>query len=95
MVERARIIQSAAAGQSAAAIAERLIYSRPTVYGWIRWFNPEGLHALEERPRSGRPPIYTVEQRAEAIAAALTDPKTLSLSFGCWTLDRLAAYLNE
>jgi hypothetical protein len=37
----------------------------------------------------------TPEQRAEVIAAALTDPKELGLPFGCWTLDRLQAYLNE
>ena len=26
---------------------------------------------------------------------ALTDPHTLGLPFGCWTLDRLQTYLNE
>jgi len=95
LVERARIIQASAGGESVAAIAVSLNCSRPTVYGRIRRFNTEGLHALEERPRSGRPPTYTVEQRAEVIAAALTDPQKLGLPFGCWTLDRLAAYLNE
>ncbi len=29
------------------------------------------------------------------FATALTDPKTLDLPFASWTLDRLAAYLNE
>ena len=29
------------------------------------------------------------------IATALTDPKALDLPFASWTLDRLAAYLNE
>ncbi len=29
------------------------------------------------------------------VAAALTAPKALGLPFACWTLDRLAAYLNE
>jgi transposase len=29
------------------------------------------------------------------LATALTDPKGLGLPFGCWTLDRLSAYLNE
>ncbi|MBV8076826.1 MAG: helix-turn-helix domain-containing protein [Planctomycetaceae bacterium] len=47
------------------------------------------------RPRAGRPHTYTAEQRAEVIATALTDPKDLGLPFGCWTLDRLRAYLNE
>ena len=29
------------------------------------------------------------------VAAALTAPEALGLPFACWTLDRLAAYLNE
>jgi len=31
----------------------------------------------------------------ELIATSLTDPQTFGLPFGSWTLDRLAAYLNE
>jgi transposase len=29
------------------------------------------------------------------LIAALTDPRRLDLPFGCWTPDRLRAYLNE
>lgn len=50
---------------------------------------------MGDRPRAGRPHTYTTEQRAEVIAAVLTDPDGLGLPFGCWTLDRLQAYLNE
>src|SRR3954447_9008584 len=95
LVDRARIVLAAAEGQSAAKVAASLSCSRPTVYAWIRRFNAEGMPGLEERHRSGRPHTYTAEQRAEAVAAALTDPQKLSLPFGCWTRDRLQAYLNE
>ena len=95
LVERARLVQAAADGRSAPAIAAALGCSRPTVYAWIRRFNEQGAAGLQERPRAGRPPTYTAEQRAEVVAAALTDPKALGLPFGCWTLDRLRAYLNE
>src|SRR5262245_11165436 len=95
LVDRARIIQAAAQGQAPGKIAAGLGCSRPTVYAWIRRFNEQGLRGLEERPRRGRPHTYTAEQRAEVIAAALTDPQKLGLPFGCWTLDRLQAYLNE
>ncbi len=61
----------------------------------MRRFNDGGLAALDDLPRSGRPPTYGERQRAEVLAAALTDPKALGLPFGCWTLDRLAAYLHE
>src|SRR5947209_4653204 len=89
LVERARILTAAAAGRGATAIARDLGVSRPTVYTWIHRFNEQGLAGLADRHRSGRPHTYSDEQRAEVIAAALTDPKDLGLPFGCWTLDRL------
>jgi transposase len=64
-------------------------------YAWIDRFNAAGIEGLHDRPRPGRPPTYTAEQRAEVIAAALTKPGDLGLPFGCRTLDRLQAYLNE
>ena len=94
-VERARIIWYASQGQSAPAIAEQLRLDADTARGWIRRFNAEGLAGLEDRPRAGRPPTYSPEQVAEVVAAALTAPETLGLPFACWTLDRLAAYLDE
>ncbi len=94
-VERARIIWYASQGQSAPAIAEQLRLDADTARGWIRRFNAEGLAGLEDRPRAGRPPTYSPEQVAEVVAAALTAPEALGLPFACWTLDRLAAYLDE
>ena len=38
---------------------------------------------------------YQPAQVAEVIATALTDPRQLHQPFACWTLDRLATYLNE
>ena len=94
-VERARIIQAAAKGQSAPVIAAEQGCSRPTVYAWIRRFNDHGLAGLAELRRSGRPPTYSPEQRAEVIAAALTDPQSLGLPFACWTRGRLQVHLGE
>ena len=94
-VERARISWYASQGQSAPAIAAQLRLDADTARGWIRRFNAEGLAGLEDRPRAGRPPTYSPEQVAEVVAAALTAPEALGLPFACWTLDRLAAYLDE
>src|SRR5512135_2500229 len=95
LVERAQILLALANGQRPSRVAKDLGVSRPTVYTRIHRFNEQGLTGLVDRPRSGRPHTYTAEQRAEVIATALTDPKSLDLPFGCWTLDRLQAYLNE
>src|SRR5512135_1218199 len=94
-VERAQILLAIAEGRRPSHVAKDLGISRPTVYTWIHRFHAQGLHGLEDQPRAGRPPTYTAEQRAEVIAVALTDPRSLGLPFGCWTLDRLEAYLNE
>jgi transposase len=95
VVERAAVLLALADGEKPAHIARRLGVSRVTVYGRLRRFNRVGLRALHDEPRTGRPATYTADQKAEAIAAALTKPADLGLPFGCWTLDRLAAYLSE
>jgi transposase len=66
-----------------------------TVRKRIHRFNSDGLDALTDRPRSGRPPTYSAAQTATVIATALTKPQTLGLPFAAWTLDRLVAYLQE
>ena len=94
-VQRAQIIWRASHGESASEIAARVGLDGETVRKRVRRFNTEGLNALKDRPRSGRPPTYTPEQTASVIATALTKPQTLGLPFAAWTLDRLATYLHE
>jgi transposase len=94
-VERARMIWLASQGRRVAAIATDLHVTAETVRLWLKRFNAAGLEGLKDAPRSGRPATYTPEQVGEVIAAALTNPQHLNLPFGCWTLDRLEAYLNE
>jgi transposase len=94
-VERARIVWRASHGETPPSIAETLGLSAETVRRRIRRFNAEGLAALEDHPRSGRPATYSADEVAAVITAALTDPRRLGLPFASWTLDRLAAYLLE
>ncbi|MGH2618778.1 MAG: helix-turn-helix domain-containing protein, partial [Thermomicrobiales bacterium] len=62
---------------------------------WLRRFNARGVDGLADAPRCGRPATYSPEEVGELIAASLTKPDDLGLPFGSWTLDRLAAYLQE
>jgi transposase len=94
-VERARIVWRARQGETPPAIASALGLDAETVRRRIRRFNAEGLAALEDHHRSGRPAAYSAEEIAAVIAAALTSPRSLGLPFASWTLDRLAAYLLE
>ncbi len=90
-VERARIVWRASRSETPPAIAAALGLDAETVRRRIRRFNAEGLAALEDRHRSGRPATYSAEEVAAVIGAALTSPRGLDLPFASWTLDRLAA----
>jgi transposase len=95
VVERARIIELASQGWRVPAIAVEVRRHEQTVRQWLTRFNAAGLDGLGDAPRPGRPATYTAAQGGEVLATALTDPQTLGLPFGCWTLDRLEAYLKE
>jgi transposase len=93
-VRRAQIVQHAADGLSAPEIAARMDLCGATVRFWLKRFNERGLPGLEEDMRSGRPPVYSAEERSAVIAAALSRPAELGLPFASWTLDRLVAHLG-
>src|ERR671919_669620 len=93
--DRACIVALSAHGWWVSDIARLVGVSPGVVRKWITRFNAAGLAGLQDQPRSGRPPTYTAEQIGEVIAVSLLKPDRLGLPFGCWTLDRLQAYLNE
>lgn len=95
LVERARIVDLAARGWRAPGIADEVGVSQRTVRRWVKQFTAQGLAGLADAPRSGRPATYAPEDVGELVAASLTDPRALGLPFGSWTLDRLAAHLDE
>ena len=94
-VERARMVWYAHEGQRVPAIATRLDVTEQTVRLWLKRFNAAGLAGLKDAERSGRLATYTPEQVADVIVTSFTKPETLDLPFASWTLERLAAYLNE
>lgn len=56
---------------------------------WVRRFNADGLAALHDAPRSGRPPTHTADVHSRLIALAVQRPRTLGHPFALWTLERL------
>src|SRR5829696_397862 len=95
LVRRAQILQHATEGLSAPGIAAKMGLCGATVRFWLKRCNERGLPGLEEDMRSGRPPVYSAEERSAVITAALSRPGELGLPFASWTLDRLVAYLGE
>jgi transposase len=94
-VERAKILWLSFQGLRVPTIAQRVSVHEQTVRDWLKRFNAAGMAGLQDRPRPGKPPTYTAQERSEVIVTALTDPQELGQPFACWTLDRLQVYLNE
>jgi transposase-like protein len=65
---RARIVLAAAAGSTNVAIAAQVGVHVDTVRKWRRRFAAARLAGLKDAPRSGRPPVFTAADRAEAVA---------------------------
>lgn len=94
-VERAKIILALHEGQEAKEVAQQFNVSRSTVDNRRQRFNSEGIAALNDQPRSGRPYIYDEEQRGQMVVTAKTQPHQLGVELGHWTLDTLVVYVNE
>ncbi len=75
MVERARIVLSAAEGLTAGEISQRVGCSRPTVTKWRGRYAGEGIEGLADAPRSGAPLTHGPVTRALLIAKACTRPE--------------------
>jgi hypothetical protein len=58
-VVRAKIVLFAAQGLENSVIGERLDLPRPVVSKWRKRFFEERLAGLEERPRTGRPTVFS------------------------------------
>ena len=66
-----------------------------TVRRWLAAFKADGIEALCDAPRSGRPPRADAFYRKGLEEAIETRPRELGLPFDVWTSERLSAYLEE
>ena len=93
LAKRARIVLLAADGMPNAQIARTVGVSRPTVIGWRDRYAAGGVRALEDEPRSGRPPVI---DEIDVVVATLADegrpPERLGITH--WSARFLAAELG-
>ena len=93
LASRARIVLLAAEGLPNAEIARRTGTSRPTVLGWRDRYETGGIRALQDLPRSGRPPEI---DEIDVVVATLADegrpPQHLGVTH--WSARLLAAELK-
>jgi transposase len=90
---RARIVLAAAAGKTNATIAAQAGVHVDTVRKWRRRFAAARLAGLKDAPRSGRPPMFTAADRAEAVALACALPAESGVPLSRWSCPELAREL--
>jgi transposase len=93
LAKRARMVLLAADGIPNAQIARAVGVSRPTVIGWRDRYQQGGVAALDDEPRSGRPPLI---DEADVVVATLANdgrpPGRLGITH--WSARFLAAELG-
>ncbi|MCX5326907.1 IS630 family transposase [Streptomyces sp. NBC_00120] len=89
---RAHIVLLAAEGCPARQIAEIARVDVSTVVRWRDRFAREGLAGLEDRLRSGRPPVYGPEVRLRIVATATSAPPH---PHGGWSHRLIAHHLAD
>lgn len=92
LVLRVKIVLAAWRRETNAKIARDLGICEDTVRKWRGRFRREGMPGLLDRPRSGRPPVYGIEDQLLIVATVTGQtPETDSH----WTHRALAEYLRE
>jgi len=93
MVERAQIVLGAAEGRSAAEIGRLLGCSTNTAQKWRARYEQDGIAALVDLPRSGKPLVFSQADRARLIAKACTRPPETpeGAQQERWTYEQLGA----
>ena len=89
-----QIVLAAAAGLDNAAIARELGVCTDTARKWRRRFAESRLAGLTDAPRSGRPPVFTAADRAEAVALACALPAESGVPLSRWSGPDLARELS-
>jgi transposase len=90
LAQRARVILLAADGVGTNEIVRRVGLSKPAVIGWKRRYAVEGIAGLDDRPKSGRPPVID----AMAIVLATLEPPPQRLRVTHWSSRLLANHLG-
>src|SRR6516165_8187706 len=85
-LKRARIVLLAAAGRSTRSIAKEVGVQPRIVSHWRRRFADDGLEGLQDKPRPGKEPIYTMETDKRILALLDKPPPK-----GLCALDRPAS----
>ena len=91
--ERLELVKGVALGQALPTIATWSGRSVVRSRYWLGRYAADGIAALSDAPRSGRPPKADAVYVAALEAALARAPREQALLFAAWTSARLSAYL--
>lgn len=93
--QRSTVIRLLHLGHKPAEIAKMQAISIPTVYGWFKRWQQNGIEGLANKPKSGRP-AKADDAYGQALERVLEqEPKDLGYDFAVWTVDRLRQHLEK
>jgi transposase len=90
-VQRARMVLLAAQGLPNAEIGRRVGMTRQTVLAWRARYAADGIKALADLPRSGRPPV--IDEPAVIVSTLHPPPADLAVTH--WSARLLADHLTK
>ncbi len=94
-IRRAQVVLMSAQGFRVQQIARAMHLHEEYVRELLRQFNSSGLAILKQKPRSGRPPVFSEEVRSEIAEYALCPPRAVGQPFSRWSLEKLRRFLIQ
>lgn len=94
-MQRARIVLLAARGWENATIAKELRVRPGTVAKWRSRYAKEGPKALGDARRSGRPAVYSADQKAWFFQKVLESARDNGVPIGRWSCAELTAFAER
>jgi len=95
LYRRCNLVWQLAAGYSIAEASEMVELHYTNAHKWVKRFLSKGLAGLQDRPRSGRPRIYSENAETLVIETATSRPQDLQLGFTTWSLVKLEKHLRQ
>ncbi|MEW6734476.1 MAG: helix-turn-helix domain-containing protein [Acidobacteriota bacterium] len=90
---RAEAILLYAGGLNASEIARLLEVHVNTIYSDLQSFGKDGVNAVKQRLKVGKPADITDQQITEILQLAKKTPIEIGLAYGRWSLSKLRDYL--
>jgi transposase len=95
VARRLLAIANALCGMSRAEAARSAGMDRQTLRDWVIRYNAHGVAGLSDNWQGGRPPILTLDEQAELLAAVMAGPDPERDGFCAYTREDLATFWRK